>query len=69
MLPPKREFTYDITMGMLGFGDFAHDSFWGLIPKVGFRVGRQSRRRDVSPTPRRGGGRLGEDPSRRYRGG
>ena len=68
VLPPKRKFTYDITMGMLGFGDFAHDSFWGLIPKVGFRVGRQSRRRPVSPTPRSAGGRLGEDTSRRYRG-
>lgn len=37
VLPPKREFTYDITMGMLGFGDFAHDSFRGLVAKIGFR--------------------------------
>ena len=37
VLPPKREFTYDVTIGMLGFGDFAHDSFRGLVAKVGFR--------------------------------
>lgn len=37
VLPPKREFTYDVTMGMLGFGDFAHDSFRGLVAEVGFR--------------------------------
>lgn len=37
VLPPKREFTYDVTMGMLGFGNFAHDSFRGLVAEVGFR--------------------------------
>lgn len=37
VLPPRREFTYDVTMGMLGFGDFAHDSFRGLVAEVGFR--------------------------------
>ena len=37
VLPPKREFMYDITMGMLGFGDFAHDSFRGLVAEVNFR--------------------------------
>ncbi|MEU4361980.1 hypothetical protein [Promicromonospora sp. NPDC023987] len=37
VLPPKREFVYDVTMGMLGFGDFAHDSFHGLVAEVGFR--------------------------------
>lgn len=37
VLPPRREFTYDITMGMLGFGDFAHDSFRGLVAEVSFR--------------------------------
>ena len=31
ILPPKREFVYDVTMGMLGFGQFAHDSFRGLV--------------------------------------
>lgn len=36
VLPPKREFTYDVTMGMLGFGDFAHDSFRGLVAEVVF---------------------------------
>lgn len=37
VLPPRREFTYDVTMGMLGFGDFAHDSFRGLVAEIGFR--------------------------------
>lgn len=37
VLPPKREFSYDVTMGMLGFGDFAHDTFRGLVAEVGFR--------------------------------
>ena len=37
VLPAKREFTYDIAMGLLGFGDFAHDSFRGLVARVAFR--------------------------------
>lgn len=37
VLPPKREFVYDVTMGMLGFGEFAHDSFRALVAEVGFR--------------------------------
>jgi hypothetical protein len=37
ILPPKREFVYDVTMGMLGFGQFAHDSFRGLVAEIGFR--------------------------------
>ncbi|MGP7960678.1 hypothetical protein ACTVCO_07695 [Sanguibacter sp. A247] len=37
VLPPKREFTYDVTMGFLGFGDYAHESFRGLVAKVEFR--------------------------------
>lgn len=37
VLPPRREFVYDVTMGMLGFGQFAHDSFRGLVAEVGFR--------------------------------
>lgn len=37
VLPPEREFVYDVTMGMLGFGDFAHDAFRGLVAEVGFR--------------------------------
>ena len=40
VLPAKREFTYDITMGLLGFGDFAHDSFRGLVARVAFRDGK-----------------------------
>lgn len=37
VLPPRREFVYDVTMGMLGFGEFAHDAFHGLVAEVGFR--------------------------------
>lgn len=37
VLPPKREFVYDVTMGYLGFGEFAHDTFRGLVTEVGFR--------------------------------
>ncbi|WP_159808975.1 hypothetical protein [Cellulomonas citrea] len=37
VLPPKREFAYDVTMGMLGFGDFAHDAFRGLVAEIAFR--------------------------------
>lgn len=37
ILPPKREFVYDVTMGMLGFGQFAQESFRGLVAEVGFR--------------------------------
>lgn len=37
VLPPKREFVYDVTMGMLGFGEYAHDTFRGLVAGVGFR--------------------------------
>lgn len=37
VLPPRREFVYDVTMGMLAFGDFAHDSFRGLVSEVAFR--------------------------------
>lgn len=37
VLPPKREFVYDVTMGMLAFGGFAHDTFRGLVAEVGFR--------------------------------
>ncbi|MCQ9385880.1 hypothetical protein NQ038_02150 [Brevibacterium sp. 50QC2O2] len=36
VLPPKREFVYDVTMGMLGFGEFAHDAFRGLVAEVVF---------------------------------
>lgn len=36
-LPPKREFTYDITAGMLSFGEFAHDAFHGLVAEISFR--------------------------------
>lgn len=37
VLPPKREFVYDVTMGVLGFGDFAHDTFRSLVAEVSFR--------------------------------
>lgn len=36
VLPPRREFTFDVTMGMLGFWDFAHDAFRGLVAEVSF---------------------------------
>lgn len=37
VLPPKREFVYDVTMGMLAFGEYAHDTLRGLVAEVGFR--------------------------------
>lgn len=43
VLPPRRELSYDVTMGMLGFGEFAHDSFRGLVAEVGFRDHEGSR--------------------------
>lgn len=43
ILPPKREFVYDVTMGMLGFGQFAHDSFHGLVAEVDFRDHQDAR--------------------------
>ncbi len=43
VLPPKREFEYDITMGMLGFGDFAQDFFRGLVAEVEFRDSEDKR--------------------------
>lgn len=42
-LPPKREFVYDVTMGMLGFGEFAHDAFHGLVAEVAFRDHEEKR--------------------------
>lgn len=38
VLPPNRESVYDVTMGMLSFGYFAHDAFRGLVAEVCFRV-------------------------------
>lgn len=35
-LPPRREFVYDVTMGMLGFGEYAHDSFNSLLAEIEF---------------------------------
>lgn len=37
VLPPRREFVYDVTMGVLGFGDYGHDSFRSLVAEVSFR--------------------------------
>lgn len=37
VLPPKREFVYDVTTGMLGFGNLAHDAFNQFVAELTFR--------------------------------
>ncbi|WP_312349945.1 hypothetical protein [Actinomyces sp.] len=37
VLPPRHEFTYGVTMGILAFGPVANEAFRTLVARVGFR--------------------------------